>query len=314
MLFRVTRILFALAFAIPVLAQSFATGDVFAGHAGGCFPEDCREQFQWHVVSADGVVKRTFDAAPAPYQNVVLAAPDRVLFPGLGEIRVLTDGASAQPWFQALGWNLTNVVPTRSGDYLVGKQARSQLPRLVRLDRFGNILAEYLLPADPSGDLYEIELFADQCTVAWLAYPRGNFGTTLRHTLHAFDICKNTPLPDLLVLDDALYPYFIRQLPGGDLLIATYTEVRRFDASGQQIAQYPIVTFGQGIALTPDGLGCWYAVAEGREIRRVDFAVPDVIVARSVPNSRSATVAGVVGEWHGSLQPAPPPRRRSSRH
>lgn len=95
------------------------------------------------------------------------------------------------------------------------------------------------------------------------------------------------------------------------MLIATERDTQRYDALGREIALYAIPG-GDGIALTPDGLGVWYSA--GPEVRRVGFAAPEVIVARSAPNGFGAEVMGVVGEWHGALQQLPPVRRRSTRH
>jgi len=304
----------------------FATGDVLVSRGGGCFPgfgNGCAELQKIDIVGHDGIGKRTMPLPLWSRERGVLATTERVIFgsstssvTGSSVVSVSNDGLTVSTsWLKELGlWTLTNIVPLRSGEFLVGEQSPWVLSRLVKFDGAGQVTAVYTIPPEPwLRGASVIEVFADQCTVAWTPnYMREQTDVRLLNSVRAFDICANAPRPDLLVRPGEWnFVYDIRQLSNGDLLLATARDLERYDRGGAQVAVYPYRELN-GFALTPDGRGFWTSTES--EVRRIEFAAPDVVAARFAGALFNPGIIGVVGEWRASLQPAPPARRRSMRH
>src|SRR4029079_18324894 len=93
-----------------------------------------------------------------------------------------------------------------------------------------------------------IDLASDQCTMFY-----GFEGSTVER----FDVCTNTPLTTFATgLSQA---FAMRLLPGGGLLVADRTEVKRFDAGGNLIQTYDAAGEDSWFALNldPNGTSFW---------------------------------------------------------
>jgi hypothetical protein len=221
-------------------------------------------------------------------------------------------------------------VPMRSGAFLmVG--TRTPNPIVMKYDPATDEATYYELPPEPYVTAYEIELFADQCTLAWTieSFFSEQISPARKQVIRRFNICANKPAGDLvLVPAPAHIPRFVRQLINGDLLVVTRkdyeipSEILRYGPSGNFIASYsnPLQTPITELRLTPDGRGFW--VADETRLVRYDLAntrepVVNVEAIRAKNSSESVWVTEftVVGEWRAALQPPPViPKRRSVPH
>lgn len=229
-------------------------------------------------------------------------------------IYIVTNGVAAEAirglYLQAPG----EIVPMRSGDFLVAETRTVHTkPHIVQIDAAGRVVRESSLNDVPNDfsmgwlGVAHMELLADQCTVIWNTgdggIPRlGDEACRLRR----FDVCRGTPLPDLFKLPSDTEPGSIRQLPGGDLLIAAGNNVRRYDLDGTLRATYAVPA--RVLALTPDASGFW--ASTDHEVQRIDFAAPALIAARFTTANRGGLSMAVVGEWRAAMQF---PRRRAAR-
>lgn len=225
----------------------------------------------------------------------------------------------------------TGGVPMRSGEFLVGAELYQDpvVPRIVKFDDAGTIQAVYTLPYETGvWGVQAMELLSDQCTVVWLASVYPGYEAR-RFVVRTFDICTSLPGPERFTIpDEGSWPQFIRKLPNGDFLIATYAEVARYSAGGTRLERYPVTLLPvsltprelTSIALAPDGSGFWLLVT-GSRLVKVDLPTSQTEVS-VVPFIATDYVEPVYprgltvyGEWRASLQPPPPPpaKRRAVR-
>jgi|SRR6185436_1288500 len=248
-------------------------------------------------------------------RGIFAPEPERVLVTTSSRaVYVVRDGVRAEAIRGLSLQSPGEIVPMRSGDLLIAESFTSHTkPRIVQIDASGRIVRDRTLtdvPAEGMHDYYGVghmELLADQCTVVWNS---ADFGLVRLRAqslrVRRYDICTGTTLPDLLTLPFDSEPGSLRQLPGGDLLIATGNDVRRYDLGGTLRATYPVpATF---VALTPDASG--FRAANRYYVYHVDFAAPQLIAAQFPIEARLGLGIAVVGEWRSALQF---PKRRAGR-
>jgi hypothetical protein len=145
--------------------------------------------------------------------------------------------------------------------------------------------------------------------------------------IHRFNICKNAAAADLeLDPEPAGIPNLVRQLPNGDVLVATSragpVELLRYNAGGKLVFVYsnPLTRVVEHLNLTLDGKGFW--VSDDKRLLRYELGVPDPIVNFQAVfyehelDPKWILELAVDGEWRAALQPPPPPspRRRTVPH
>jgi hypothetical protein len=211
-------------------------------------------------------------------------------------------------------------VPMRSGEYLYAGR-KSSLPPIVRYEPSSGNTAVYTLPSEPYVEgLAEMELFADQCTLAWTAELHWNAAVYITsermRAIRRFNICTNKPAGDVMLSPEPTdIPRFVRQLPGGDLLVVTnhesrgvvpqrHSEILRYSPSGNLIASFsnPLERQVVELRLTPDGNGFW--VSDDTRLLRYDLAdvhrpVVDVDV-RNWTDGMAVLELAVVNEWRAA--------------
>ncbi|HEX2122864.1 MAG TPA: hypothetical protein VHL59_14630 [Thermoanaerobaculia bacterium] len=299
---------FALVVAASAQAQSLlARGDVLVqiSETGASIDETPPESALIQY-APDGTEKRKLPRALEARYGLLTPSPNRLLSSQFGSV-VISDDAStiADRVLESLNLReLSEVVTNRAGELFVAEtigRARHLPARLVRFSAAGEVLRVYSLELLPRGSSItwsagpaHMELLADQCT---LVYTLGDELLDARRVMR-FDVCTGHPMPDLL----ALAPRFgmggsVRQLPNGDILIATARDVRRFDSSGKLVLVYRVPAVR--IALTPEATGFWFA--DNFFLQRIDFANPDVIAERVVlPPLGNVLALAVVGEWRAA--------------
>jgi len=291
--------------ALTASAQTpFTTGDVLVLEPFGWF--DFYYPPTVTVVDANGNVKAALPRT-LPFDNMLLAqAPDLLWSSDSSGVLLSRDGATlAGRFLTSLQLDrLAGIAPLRSGNLLVAEAARSLVPGFVELTQSGDLVAVHALP--PLHGLNGVagfEPLADSCGIAWTMYGS--------RTVRVFDLCTDRARPDLFTIAEADgFPYLVRQLPGGEFLMATERRVLRVTAAGAPVATYDAAA--SFLALTPDGTGFWWIDARDSTLRRLDFAAPNEVFR--LKSSFQANGLTVAGEWRASLQPlppAPPSRRRS---
>jgi hypothetical protein len=93
-----------------------------------------------------------------------------------------------------------------------------------------------------------IDLASDQCTM---------FYSDEGPSIHRFNVCTNTALPNFTNAGPAFYA--LRILPNGDVLAAAQGTVKRFNSAGTEISNYSASgeTFFFALNLDPDGTHFW---------------------------------------------------------
>lgn len=214
---------------------------------------------------------------------------------------------------------LSEIAPMRSGNYLVAERwnSHAKAAELIEFNLTGRV-AEYAFPevVDATNDrvigAMHIELLGDQCTVL---YTTGS-DTIEIGRVRRMNICSGKPQADFTTLLAASYGGAIRQLPGGDVLVATGNAIQRFISSGQFVESYQLLG-ATHIALSSDG-EAFYAAgvdADREEFQRFDVATGSSTAITignpgmsppDVPPAVSDLVT--VGEWRISAPPPPRPR------
>lgn len=203
--------------------------------------------------------------------QLFVPAPDQYLFESGGTVsmwdgveRVFTDpGPGYTDIFHDDAY-LGEIAPMRNGNFLIPElqSPRALGAKLIEFNLHG-IVAEYPFPEvidvahDRAIGARHIELLADQCTLLYTTGDEDPSGNRVRR----LNICRRQQEPDFAPLLPGQYAGAIRQLPGGDLLVANGTAILRFSAQGVLVRTYPLngVTH---IALTPDGGAVWAAGAK----------------------------------------------------
>jgi hypothetical protein len=164
-----------------------------------------------------------------------------------------------------------------------------------------------------------IELLADDCTLLYTLGDDDANGNRVRR----MNICTGLPQTDFATLPAGQYAGAIRQLAGGNVLVADGTAVLQFSSEGSLLRSYqlPGVT---SLALSVDGRTFWAAAVDHEQATLMHFnpAVVDgaaVSVSLGNPGSQSSVVPlevsdlVVVDEWRASAIPLNG-RVRSARH
>ena len=305
-------------FAMPLAAAN--RGDVEFEHSATSpylskpFFESWEFNRQWdYAVSADAwpLIYKTVPYLDGP-GHFLIPATNEIIFhsertvsywdgiphifsePGKGYSDIFTDDA-----------DLGEIAPMRSGHFLVPERSndRARGAKLIEFNVQGRV-AEYRFPEVVENDraigAEHIELLADECT---LLYAAGN-------RVARFNICTRQAESDFAALSAGESAGSIRQLPNGDVLVASGSAVLQFTAAGALLRGYPFLGVTH-LALTPDGAAFWAAgvfagkaelrLYENGGARTITLGNPGM-VDPSVPVAASDLV--VVGEWRAGAVPA----------
>jgi hypothetical protein len=291
--------------AAPLGAQTvLSRGDVIVQSAL-CYGEACitimEPRIFTHVVTPAGRIVSFSDVGGwgvrdsdvAPERGIYAPAPDEVYFTRFDSVFSTSDFLRANRLLVAPQSKIvSDIVPMRSGNLLI---ADTWAPlRMIEMTRGGGIVATYDLPGQYGS---AVELFSDQCT---LLHAPGLEYVGPHPRVRRYNICTRTEQPDFAVLAANEQPTDMRQLPDGDVLIATREKVYRYSARGQLVRTYSVPAVQ--LALTHDGLGFWAVGPEfpNDVLRRVDFANPDAPFVVTAQRFRNTRGLAVVGEWRAS--------------
>lgn len=221
---------------------------------------------------------------------------------------------------------LGEFAPMRNGDFLVAERWNSLAHGASVIEfNFKGEVRSYRFPdvIDSANQralgARHIELLADNCTLLYTLGLDDANGNRVRR----MNICTGLPQTDFATLPAGQYAGAIRQLSGGNVLVADGTAVLMFSSEGSLLRsyQFPGVT---SLALSVDGRTFWAAAVDHEQAALMHFnpGVADgaaVSVGLGNPGSQSIVVPlevsdlVVVDEWRASAIPANG-RVRAARH
>ena len=191
----------------------------------------------------------------------------------------------------------TSIVFDNKGYAYVGQDsvATNGSGSILKFDSSGNLITTYSVPNDPNtGDpIDHIALANDQCTLRY---------TTGGDSIHQFDVCTGSQLSDLVQsLADPFggteVLYDIRQLPNGNLLVASWDDAFLLNSSGSVLNQYAIndgpyyASLGS-VFPDPDGHTFWVADSNSGNIFRINMQTGAIVSSFSAYNP-GATDEGI---------------------
>jgi hypothetical protein len=157
----------------------------------------------------------------------------------------------------------------------------------------------------PQYDHYisSIDVAADQCTV---------FYATVQ-SVERFDICARHSLPRFA----QQYATDVRVLRDGGVLVASGTELTRFDATGNVVGRFAVTMGAEGIgalALDQDPSVAWVVTTFGcgsgvARVMQVNVATGSIIAGPADTSRGGGFAIAVQGEWHAAIEGAPVRRR-----
>lgn len=216
--------------------------------------------------------------------------------------------------------DLGEIAPAGDGRYLVAERwnARASGAHVIEFDANGFVRRHRLPEVEDPGTgrvigARHIELLGDRCT---LLYTSGFDGPS-PNRVRRMNVCTGAALPDFVQLPYGQYAGVVRQLPGGDILVANDTEVLQFDGGGKLRFAYPFEQV-RHIALTPDGKSFWalglpldpYMPSEAQGMLRlydpsapfvVSPAFPVINWEANGPRPSELTDLAIVGEWRAAV-------------
>jgi len=201
-----------------------------------------------------------------------------------GELTVFTSEAKGYTELFHRDAELTEIVPMRSDNFLVAEREG----KLIEFNLAGRIVAEH-----PFDGATHVELLADQCTVL---YTKGD------RRVRRFNVCRDLPLSDFAEL--ATNAGSIRQLPHGDVIVASESSVYQFTRAGAIVRTWPYPGLTH-LALTRDGDAFWGAgtVDGAPQLLRFDvtsFEAPAALAFTERDVTGAVTDLVVADEWRNA--------------
>lgn len=157
-------------------------------------------------------------------------------------------------------------------------------PNITKVGPAGNVLMTYT-----PGRVDFLDLAADQCTMFY-----GDEGPTI----HRFNVCTNTPLPDFATLPGC-QAFQLRIRPNGELLVACGGDVKRVSPGGTEVQSYTPAGGAQLFALNlaPDNLTFYTGnINQQGKIFRINIATETVVTSFDSNANTSLAGLAVAGE------------------
>ena len=167
---------------------------------------------------------------------------------------------------------------------------------ILKLNLSGTQLANYNTPRSDW-----IDLAADQCTM---------FYSDEGPSIHRFNVCTNTALPDFTNAGPAFYA--LRILPNGDVLAAAQGSVKRFNSAGTEILPAYTAsgeTFFFALNLDPDGTHFWSGGITTNQIYKFNLTPvgPPVLSFSSQVGTAGGTLLAGLAIFGENIQGNPTP-------
>jgi len=321
---------------LALLLASFST-PLFAFDRGNVLLEDRTQTASYEVWLHFGWRYALPIATPLIYKAIPYIGPGHFIVPAPNEL-IFHDGRTVSVWDgvnrifteEGKGYNdiftadteLSEIIPMRNGRFLVAERWNDLATgaRLIQFDLNGR-LAGYRFPTlvdaqNRAVGAEHIALLADQCT---LLYTLGS-DAPASNAVHRMNICSGEAESDFATLIGGEEAGSIRQLAGGDVIVANGSAVLQFNPSGSLVRTYefPGVTH---LALTVDGSSFWAAAVhdDQQALRHYDPSAPDgrpESVQIGNDEMRTIVVPAAVSDLVvvGEGVPVPAGRGRAARH
>jgi hypothetical protein len=276
---------------VAQVASAFRPGDVITGGqtpgmsiSGG--------RFDWFT--PDGtLIKRMADTIDEFPFDLAFDNAGNLYAPTFFTIRVFDRTGTFVGFFpRFIATNLTAIVFDNSGAaYVSGGFGTGSI---AKLDGAGNIVRIFQPPHDNSaGILSAFDLAADQCTVI---YP------SAQHILR-YDVCRDTPLTELVAFAPGGFLGRLRILPDGRVLIIRANTILLIGSDGSVMKSYQVAGVANWFHLAIDiNRQSFWATANDRAYK-IDIATGGVVM--SFPSSDYLmTRIAVVGEPRAASAPS----------
>jgi len=163
----------------------------------------------------------------------------------------------------------------------------------------GGFIQQFNVQVGPRGSDW-IDLASDQCTMRY---------TSEGSTIHEYDVCTDTQLPNFASGLPGGACFAHRILPGGGSLVACQDRVTQLDSTGAVTQTYlasgfnPPDTFLFALNLDGDGTSFWTGGLVTGNIYRIDIASGNQIGGFNVPVVASLAGLAVIGEITQAMCP-----------
>jgi hypothetical protein len=265
-------------------AAPFVSGDVFVGAGNGMIK----------VFDQTGALKQTLDTTSGSNEQTGMCFSSTNMY--------ATDFTAGQatkfdfngvvvthPWAGPFSIRPESCVVDAVGNIYTGEVDGASDIR--KWDSLGNPLATFNPTVGPRGVDW-IDLRQDQCTMRY---------TSEGSTIHQFDVCTNTQLPNFATGLPA--PCFAhRELTNGDHIVSCRSASLLLDSSGVIQQTYPAntltpsPTFLFAMNLDPDGTSFWTADINTGDVYKINIASGNQLVHFNSAPFTSAAGLAVFGE------------------
>jgi len=302
--------------AIGVALFLFLFGAVLSASAAGFGPGDILVALTNGTVqvrAADGTLKSTLSSPDqGQAKGLVLDSQGNLLVSqwwsptltsGNTVLKYRPDGSFAGVFGSGYNCNPSGIVMDSHGNIFVG-EADCQ-GDILKFDSAGQLVARFNAAIDQRGARW-LDLAADNCTMYY---------TSAGPNVSRFNVCTGVQLPNFtstpLVLPDGAGALGLRSAPDGGVIVATLVDVRRLDASGNQVAIYDAVGENgfSSIFLDADGKSFWTSSFLTSNVYKFDIATGQILMSF---NSGVADV-GAKGVLVIPAAVTPPPESLSGR-
>jgi hypothetical protein len=165
---------------------------------------------------------------------------------------------------------------------------------ILKFDPTGNTFINFSL-YKYTWEAWPMDLASDQCTL-YYAFSKES-------AIKRFDLCNNTPLPNLTwELSPGYSASGIRLLSDGSILIATNIEIRRLNiATGKLLQTYNLPDTGSWaeISLDPDGKSFWSTSGAG--VYKFDITSGDMLMTFDAGSDGFVSGIAIVDELRAAL-------------
>jgi WD40 repeat protein len=296
-------VILALLFLMVVLqpaafAGDFVTGDVLVALTDGSI----------QVRTANGTLKSTLvGPIQAPAKGMTFDPEGNLLVTywysqgwtsGNTVLKFRPDGSYAGTYGSSYNCNPTGIVTGKGKNGFVYVGQADCGGDIMKIDVQGNVVDVFDVAIENYGARW-IDLAPDGCTIYY---------TSAGKNVYRYDVCGGTQLPNFnaapLTETDA-DGLGLRVMPDGGMIVSATYDIRRLDASGNQVALYDAAGDNgfAAVSLDPDGTSFWSSSYQTSSVYKFDIATGQILMSfNSGVQGAGAKGVFVVPEFPGCMR------------